>query len=583
MAQYNSPRPNWIRQILWWCAGADPILLRLGTYSDQIKLACMGGTIVSTAILAFLAGTYAIHTIFSIDIAAEISTMEYFLGFVWAVIIFNIDRYIVSSATPKIDVKPWKIIKNAFPRILMGVVISFVISKPLELKIFEKDIELEISKNQGKEFQKIKDDIKHNLENDLKIIDAKLAKYDRDINNLDKEYVISNDLYNKEVSIISEGPRARAYKADREVKLSRINKIKEGSDYKKLIAEKDSLNNTVNIRADKEKVSVQNGLRSLVNKITLSHKISPTISDMITLLFVILELTPILFKILMERSPYDDQMKNRNDIIVENSNVLAQKDREERFRKIEEHKKEQDDLKEQFYKDRERLQTEQELKRDKLLESNTEILKAENDLYLKDSLNNIIDLDKIEEVNKKLKKAAQFAKENVEIELETYMRSRYLEVEKGLLNTSGNEFVKDQEVKIKANPVAEYIKRFHFKENNDDNKKKNKEVQDALIKNKFWGGGENYSNIRILTKNEITELLNNNGNFNAQSTVNELHNSAENKCVTDTKISQSRQDENLIDWMKKNNNIQKFNLDEDKIFDLHNVTKRKINDLIAIM
>ena len=48
-----------------------------------------------------------------------------------------------------------------------------------------------------------------------------------------------------------------------------------------------------------------------------------------------------------------------------------------------------------------------------------------------------------------------------------------------------------------------------------------------------------------------------------------------NKIVTDTKIAQSKNGE-LLDWMKRNGNVQKYNLDEVEINRLHSEAVAKI-------
>lgn len=572
MTQYISPKPNWLKQSLWWSAGADPILLRVGTYSDQIKMACMGGTVVSTAILAFFAGTYAIHTIFSKNIEADITFAEYFSGFIWALIIFNIDRFIVSSSAPNIKISGLDKFKNAIPRIIMGVIISLIISKPLELKIFEKDIELEISKTQGEEYQKIKDDIKKNLENDSKIIDSKLAKFENEMDLLDRQYAKSDSLYKVELRIVTVGPRALALKADREKSLLDKKAIKNDPEYKDLILAKDSLNESINVRAEKEQISVQNGLRSLVNKIKLSHKISPTISNMITLLFIILELTPIFFKILMEKSPYDSQMFNRNKIIRGNSKILFVKNEKERERIKAENIREQEDLQKQFMNDRDRENKEADLRRDSLLQSNEKIINSENDIYLKNSLYNIIDLEKAQSLNQKMEQADKYAKEIVDLELEVYKRNKYFEVEKELTDIVAMEYKNIQKKTIENNPEA-YFKKLY--KGNKIEINNTKPIQDSLIKNKFWTKGENFSYIKILPKNEITKILHDNLIELNSSKIDDLYNNDVNKIVTDTKIAQSKNGE-LLDWMKRNGNVQKYNLDEVEINRLHSEAVAKI-------
>ena len=66
-----------------------------------------------------------------------------FFGAFWGLLIFNLDRYIVATigkgdGTSKITKEEWKI---ARPRLLMAILLGIVIATPLELKIFEKEIE----------------------------------------------------------------------------------------------------------------------------------------------------------------------------------------------------------------------------------------------------------------------------------------------------------------------------------------------------------------------------------------------------------------------------------------------------------
>ena len=67
-----------------------------------------------------------------------ISILQYFFGLIWGLLIFNLDRFIVS--TIKKNDSKWKEFLQAFPRLILAMIIAIVISKPLELKIFEKEI-----------------------------------------------------------------------------------------------------------------------------------------------------------------------------------------------------------------------------------------------------------------------------------------------------------------------------------------------------------------------------------------------------------------------------------------------------------
>jgi hypothetical protein len=74
------------------------------------------------------------------------------MGIVWGLIIFNLDRYIVSSlrkqrTSPTLSWREWITVKawelaRAFPRLLLAVFISVVITRPIELKLFEREIDI---------------------------------------------------------------------------------------------------------------------------------------------------------------------------------------------------------------------------------------------------------------------------------------------------------------------------------------------------------------------------------------------------------------------------------------------------------
>jgi hypothetical protein len=59
-------------------------------------------------------------------------------GVVWALLIFNLDRFIVSTIRKR-DRFGSELLQ-ASPRIVLAIIIAIVISKPLEIKIFEKEI-----------------------------------------------------------------------------------------------------------------------------------------------------------------------------------------------------------------------------------------------------------------------------------------------------------------------------------------------------------------------------------------------------------------------------------------------------------
>jgi hypothetical protein len=120
-----------ITSFLLLASGADLKILEQCP-SEKNKYAGIGATIFFTGLFAALAAAYALYTVFdSYWIAAG-------LGIVWGLMIFNLDRFIVSSMRK--ESKPSREWLTALPRIVLAIVISIVIAKPLELKIFAKEI-----------------------------------------------------------------------------------------------------------------------------------------------------------------------------------------------------------------------------------------------------------------------------------------------------------------------------------------------------------------------------------------------------------------------------------------------------------
>ena len=121
-----------LKNFFLMCSGVDRTLINTCSDGEQNKYVGMGATVFFTAIMATIAGSYALFTVFNVWYIAL------FFGIIWGLLIFNLDRFIISTIK-KSDAK-WKEFLQAFPRIVLAVIIAIVIAKPLELKLFEKEI-----------------------------------------------------------------------------------------------------------------------------------------------------------------------------------------------------------------------------------------------------------------------------------------------------------------------------------------------------------------------------------------------------------------------------------------------------------
>lgn len=139
-----------MKAFFWFCSGANIAILKKCP-TETNKYVGIGGTVFFTGVLAALSAGYALYTVF------ESWYWAVAFGAVWGVMIFNLDRFIVSSMRKK--ERFWAEWKLAFPRLLLAVFLALVISKPLELKIFEKEIDQKVSEQKVLEMQEAKDNL----------------------------------------------------------------------------------------------------------------------------------------------------------------------------------------------------------------------------------------------------------------------------------------------------------------------------------------------------------------------------------------------------------------------------------------
>ena len=340
---YVTPKSNPAMRFLWKAAGGDRYLLERATYSDQVKYMCLGGVVFATGAMAALAGGYAFYTIFSPRGSAiedsfswPVCIQSILFGIVWGLIIFNLDRFIVTSTgkgdgTEKIT---WDELKGAIPRIIMGAIIAITISKPIEIRMFQTEINAKLHEEQldlQKDYEKR---TRKNFEDRIKDLESENAVTQSRIDDYLKKISIKDSLYNIETASVQggrikgEGPVAMALKAERErlkieldnftvVNKTRIDEVERSR--KKIYAELDKALN------QNEKVSA--GLDGLLERIKLSHEIAGFwISLFVTLLFMAIELTPVFFKLMLTKTPYDYLAENRDELIKAENGIEVRYD-----------------------------------------------------------------------------------------------------------------------------------------------------------------------------------------------------------------------------------------------------------------
>ena len=127
---------NGFQKFMMICSGANIHILKK-TPSEWNKFSGIGGIVLFTAIFATLSAGYAMFTVFD-NLYAAVG-----FGLLWGLMIFNLDRYIVSSI--KKTGGFWNQLWMSIPRLILATFLGIIISKPLELKIFEKEVNKQLN------------------------------------------------------------------------------------------------------------------------------------------------------------------------------------------------------------------------------------------------------------------------------------------------------------------------------------------------------------------------------------------------------------------------------------------------------
>jgi hypothetical protein len=340
---YELPKSGSVMRFLWKCAGGDRYLLERSTYSDQIKYMCLGGIVFATGAMAGLAGGYAFYTIFeprgsAIENPIDLQTvfLALFFGVIWGLMIFNIDRFIVTSTGKGDGTEAITIgeLKSAFPRIIMGIIIAMTISKPVEIRMFKTEIDIKLREKQLEqqaEYQskvdKTYNDREILLDKEFGSISKERDDFNERIKNAEKEYI---DQLNGRVkgSVPGDGKLAGALKSKLDDLTSQLQTFdaKNGKNLAELNKRKDALR----VAKEKERGNnekIANGLDGLLERIKIAHEVSGFwISLFITLLFMAIELTPIFFKLMLTKTTYDYLAENRDELIKAENGIEVRYD-----------------------------------------------------------------------------------------------------------------------------------------------------------------------------------------------------------------------------------------------------------------
>ena len=348
-------RMNWFQQFLVICSGSNVHILKK-TPSEWNKFAGIGGIVLFTAVFATLSAGYAMFTIFD-DIWASVG-----FAILWGLMIFNLDRYIVSSI--KKTGTWWNQILMAIPRLILATFLGIIISKPLELKIFEKEVNKQLNTISQRNKTKLQAEMNGRImqqsgpfDTEKKQIQAKTIAYQKSYDSAAVE--LEKEILGKQSSLTS-GKVGYGTNAKRKAELKEQRR-QDLENYQKQIAprleylDKEVSKVYTNIEKERDKTEIFedqfNGFAARLQALDELGKNSAIIgvaAAFIMGLFITLEISPVLIKLISSVGPYDYLLeKTENDFRLYSKEKIEKGNAETDWRI--------DDFKEKLGKENEKL------------------------------------------------------------------------------------------------------------------------------------------------------------------------------------------------------------------------------------
>ncbi len=298
------------KKFLWWCAGAHQELLRQFE-SEQTKYSALGGVLLATFVLASLAAGYAVYTVFDNVLYGLL------FGVIWGLIIFNFDRFLVSTMR-KYGVSKRRQVWMAVPRMVLALLIGLTIARPLELKIFEKEVNVKMADNLHRKIGR--NDSLLTLEN-AALVTRATAERDR---LTARKLAIESQLHNLQNSYVQEadgtgGSGERGIEDLTKLKMdaytqARTQSSRELADLERGIAAQDTILSRANEDLEQRRKDYETAARNNLgflerNKALadLSHEENSVFWSclLISMLIILIEIGPVLSKLIMPIGPYD--------------------------------------------------------------------------------------------------------------------------------------------------------------------------------------------------------------------------------------------------------------------------------------
>ena len=299
------------------CSGADKKLIYSCSDGEQNKYAGIGATVFFTAVMAFIAASYALYTVFD-----NIYTSVFF-GLIWGLLIFNLDRFIVSTIRKR--ERFGQELLQATPRIILALIIAVVISKPLEIKIFQKEIDTVLLKEKNElamaNKKQVADYYQSDLERNKASIDSlksEIVQKEKEVNKLYSTYITEAEGTSGTMKL-GKGPVYKEKRDKHDAALAQLDTLRKRNETK--IAAKEAEAVTLRSDLDKKITETQpiiDKFDGLMARINALNKLPLLPSLFIMLLFLAIETAPIIAKLLSPKGEYDFKLEDSETALKTN-------------------------------------------------------------------------------------------------------------------------------------------------------------------------------------------------------------------------------------------------------------------------
>ena len=300
---------NCFSRFFVWCSGARIYILRQCPTEINVYLG-IGIIVFLTGVLASASGGYAVWMVF------ENIWISIIFGLFWGVMIFFLDWFLVASLRK--EKKVWKEISMALPRLILSVFIAVVVARPIEMRLFEQEIEARMARGQIEkrmeadsllllQFSEIEQ-----LKSKNDTLQARIDETSSRRDNLFTMYIAEAE-GTAGTGHVGKGPVFREKKAEYnksqqefdDAKQRFIPLIEQNMERVRFLQkERDQLitSNQIIITRSKGFLSRYRSLDALMDE-------DPAVNGValfILLLFAVIEVSPIFVKLISNRGPYDD-------------------------------------------------------------------------------------------------------------------------------------------------------------------------------------------------------------------------------------------------------------------------------------